>query len=156
MSHITTLVLYCDLRVVKWLTSNFSLCMSATEPFLVLISRYCHDLSNRFCFSKIQWQLKEIWRSKVLWVTIHHLSLLGTEKSQAPFRKWGIVIRCSKLNSRELPIFSPDLILFIRFSFIHFSRLNSISIIMFWEDTGSASENYQVFKILNHSCYFSV
>ncbi len=45
---------------------------------------------------------------------------------------------------------------FIRFYFIHFSKLNSISIILFWENTGSASENYQVFEILNHSFYFSM
>ncbi len=31
--------------------------------------------------------------------------------------------------------------LFIRFYFIHFSRFNSISISLFWENTGSASEN---------------
>ncbi len=46
--------------------------------------------------------------------------------------------------------------IFIRFYFIHFSRLNSIPIILFWENTGSASENYQVFEILNHSFYFSM
>ncbi len=34
----------------------------------------------------------------------------------------------------------------IRFYFIHFSRLNSISIILFWENTGSASKNYQNFE----------
>ncbi len=50
----------------------------------------------------------------------------------------------------------PFLVLFIRFYFIHFSRLNSISIILFWENTGSASENYQVFEISNHSCYSSM
>ncbi len=42
-------------------------------------------------------------------------------------------------------------VIFIRFYFIHFSRLNSISIILFWENTGSASKNYQIFKISNHS-----
>ncbi len=46
--------------------------------------------------------------------------------------------------------------IFIRFYFIHFSRLNSISIILFWENTGSASENYEVFEIWNHSCYSSM
>ncbi len=44
----------------------------------------------------------------------------------------------------------------IRFYFIHFSRLNSISIILFWENTGNASENYEVFEISNHSCYSSM
>ncbi len=44
----------------------------------------------------------------------------------------------------------------IRFYFIHFSRLDSISIILFWENTGSASENYEVFEISNHSCYSSM
>ncbi len=39
----------------------------------------------------------------------------------------------------------------ISFYFIHFSRLNSISIILFWEDTGRASKNYQIFEISNHS-----
>ncbi len=39
----------------------------------------------------------------------------------------------------------------ICFYFIHFSRLNSILIILFWENTGSASKNYQIFKISNHS-----
>ncbi len=38
-----------------------------------------------------------------------------------------------------------------RFYFIHFSRLNSISIILLWENTGSASKNYQIFKIWNHA-----
>ncbi len=42
-------------------------------------------------------------------------------------------------------------VIFIRFYFIHFSRLNSISIILFWENTMSASKNYQIFKISNHS-----
>ncbi len=51
---------------------------------------------------------------------------------------------------------SPFFSIFIRFYFIHFSRLNSISLILFWENTGSASENYQVFEISNHYCYFSV
>ncbi len=46
--------------------------------------------------------------------------------------------------------------LFIRFYFIHFSRLKSISIILFWENTRSASENYQVFEISNHSCYVTL
>ncbi len=46
--------------------------------------------------------------------------------------------------------------LFISFYFIHFSRLNSISIILFWENTGSSSENYQVFEISIHSFYFSM
>ncbi len=46
--------------------------------------------------------------------------------------------------------------LFIHFYFIHFSRLNSISIILFWENTGSANENYEVFEISNHSCYSSI
>ncbi len=35
-------------------------------------------------------------------------------------------------------------------------RLNSISLKLFWENTRSDSENYQVFEILDHSCYFSV
>ncbi len=42
-----------------------------------------------------------------------------------------------------------SLILFICFYFIHFSRLNSISIILFWENTRSATKNYQIFEILN-------
>ncbi len=42
---------------------------------------------------------------------------------------------------------------FIRFYFIYFSRLNSISIILFWENTGNASKNYQLFEISNHSTY---
>ncbi len=44
-------------------------------------------------------------------------------------------------------------VLFIRFYFINFSRLNSISIILFWENTGNAGENFEVFEISNHSCY---
>ncbi len=40
---------------------------------------------------------------------------------------------------------------FIHFYFIRFSRLNSISIILFWENTGSAGKNYQIFEISNHS-----
>ncbi len=44
-------------------------------------------------------------------------------------------------------IFYWILCAFIRFYFIHFSRLNSISIILFWENNRSASENYQVFEI---------
>ncbi len=42
-------------------------------------------------------------------------------------------------------------LIFIRFYFIHFPRLNSISIILFWENTASASKNYQLFEISNHS-----
>ncbi len=38
----------------------------------------------------------------------------------------------------------PCLSLIIRFYFIHFSRLNLIFIILLWENTGSANENYQV------------
>ncbi len=45
---------------------------------------------------------------------------------------------------------------FVRSYFIHFSMLNSMSIILFWENTGSASENYEVFEISNHSFYFSM
>ncbi len=56
------------------------------------------------------------------------------------------IVYCYVHNSRMF---------FIRFYFIHFSRLNSISIILFWEDTGSASKNYQIFEILNHSRYSS-
>ncbi len=40
---------------------------------------------------------------------------------------------------------------FICFYFIHFSRLNSRSSILFWENTWSASKNYQIFKISIHS-----
>ncbi len=47
-------------------------------------------------------------------------------------------------------------LIFIRFYFIHFSRLNSVSIILFWENTGSVSEHYEVFEISNHSCYSSI
>ncbi len=36
--------------------------------------------------------------------------------------------------------------IFISFYFIHFSRLNSISIILFWENTRSASKNYKYSK----------
>ncbi len=46
--------------------------------------------------------------------------------------------------------------IFISFCFIHFSRSNSISIILFWENTGSTSKNYQVFEISNHSFYFNM
>ncbi len=46
--------------------------------------------------------------------------------------------------------------LFICFYFIHFSRLDSKSIILFWESTGSASKNYQIFKISNYSRYSSM
>ncbi len=52
-------------------------------------------------------------------------------------------------------IFSSDHFFFILFYFIHISRLNSISIILFWENTGSASKNYQIFEISNHSHYSS-
>ncbi len=45
---------------------------------------------------------------------------------------------------------------FIRFYFIHFSRLNLVLIILFWENTRSASENCQIFGILNHSRYSSM
>ncbi len=43
-------------------------------------------------------------------------------------------------NEYAEKLWLPNLI-FISFYFIHFSRLNSISIILFWENTGSASEN---------------
>ncbi len=47
-------------------------------------------------------------------------------------------------------------VLFIRFYFIHFSRLNSISIILFWENTGnSVSKNYQIIEISNNFRYSS-
>ncbi len=39
-------------------------------------------------------------------------------------------------------------IIFICFYFIHFSKLNSISIILFWENTRSASKNYQIILII--------
>ncbi len=44
----------------------------------------------------------------------------------------------------------------IRFNLSHISRLNSVSIILFWENTGSASENDEVFEILNRSFYSSM
>ncbi len=47
-------------------------------------------------------------------------------------------------------------VIFIHFYFIYFSRLNTISIILFWENIRSASENYEVFEILHHSCYSSM
>ncbi len=60
------------------------------------------------------------------------------------------------LTQHYLPKSNCNCTIFIRFYFIHFSRLNSISIILFWENTGSASENYQLFEISNHSFYFSM
>ncbi len=75
---------------------------------------------------------------------------------------WCLSIRVStrsviqKFMTFSWPFSWPLPWLFIRFYFIHFSRLNSISIILFWENTGSASENYEVFEILNHSCYSSM
>ncbi len=67
---------------------------------------------------------------------------------------WG-GIRCDRGRS-AIPAQNGKTIIIIRFYFIHFSRLNSISIILFWENTGSASENYEVLEISNHSCYSSM
>ncbi len=66
-----------------------------------------------------------------------------------------LVERRYLLGSRTLITRTAPTWLFIRFYFIHFSRLNSISIILFWENTGSTSENYEVFEISNHSSYSS-
>ncbi len=63
----------------------------------------------------------------------------------------GDTLRHSKhIKKKKIPSqLCPTITLFIRFYFIHFSRLNSILIILFWENTGSGSGYYQVFEISN-------
>ncbi len=67
-----------------------------------------------------------------------------------------LLLKNGHVRSKFFPHCLQKYCFFIRFYFIHFSRLNSISIILFWENTGSASENYLVFEISNHSFYFSM
>ncbi len=81
--------------------------------------------------------------------------LLGRRPQSVPMgwkrnKLWPFLIIWTTLPEKYLERHKL-LSVFICFYFIHFSRLNSISIILFWENTGSASKNYQIFKISNHS-----
>ncbi len=65
------------------------------------------------------------------------------------------VIRCSLLScSSNVCEGEPVPCFIIGFYFIHFSRLNSISLKLFWENTGSASETikYSKFHLVISVC----
>ncbi len=77
-------------------------------------------------------------------ITVQFLQCVQTLKTKSPYGFVSFFYRVPQYLLFGQPMYNHSN-LFIYFYFIHFSRLNSVSLKLFWENTGRTCENYQVF-----------
>ncbi len=118
---------------------------------------FANNLENVMRSEEPRHKIAILWHGELLVMFLHRSPKTALKNTQSlPLQS---ILKLTlpeifKNKSFCFPQFSRNFV--IRFYFIHFSRLNSISIILFWENTGSASKNYQIFEISNHSRYSSM